>query len=92
MHALADSVLSSVGSLSERLGPVSSLVDVLVDRVIPTATVKACHGDGYKCWVEPCYSYYPRCLTPEGYIIHAADNASLCGFNEYTCLQCRCDH
>jgi hypothetical protein len=44
MKHLTDSTLSVIDRASSKLGPLSSLLDKLVERVIPTTTAAACSG------------------------------------------------
>jgi hypothetical protein len=44
MKHLTDSTLNIIDRASSKLGPLSSLLDKLVERVIPTTTAAACQG------------------------------------------------
>lgn len=44
MKHLTNSTLSALDRASTKLGPLNSLLDKLVERVIPTATAAACQG------------------------------------------------
>jgi hypothetical protein len=44
MDALTSTLLSTAHHLSEQLGPVTSLLDRLLDRLAPQATAAACSG------------------------------------------------
>jgi len=44
MKHLTDSTLNIIDRASSKLGPLSSLLDKLVERVIPTTTAAACSG------------------------------------------------
>jgi len=39
-----DSTLSVIDRASSKLGPISSLLDKIVERVVPTVTASACRG------------------------------------------------
>lgn len=51
MTTFSDSLLDVVGHLSERLGPITTLVDGIVGRIAPKATAQACssHNCGITC-------------------------------------------
>lgn len=59
MYTFTDSLLSKVDSLIDQLGPVTALVDKVIDRVAPQATAQACHPEG--CALEECTNV--RCGT-----------------------------
>jgi hypothetical protein len=44
MKHLTESTLSAVDRASAKLGPLSSLLDKFVERVVPTMTASACFG------------------------------------------------
>jgi hypothetical protein len=52
MQALGDGLISAVDQLSSRLGPLARLIDAVVDRIAPKATVHAtCPPPGY-CYIK----------------------------------------
>ena len=44
MKTLTDSTLSAIERASSKLGPFSSLLDKIMERVLPTVTASACSG------------------------------------------------
>lgn len=57
MNTFNDSLISTVDCLLDRLGPVNSLVDILVERLIPQAVAKACNSSCFVgCSGSPCYT------------------------------------
>jgi len=44
MKHLTDSTLSAIDRASSKLGPLSSLLDKFVEKVVPTVTASACSG------------------------------------------------
>lgn len=77
MTTFSDSVLNVVGHFCERLGPITTFVDVIVDRIAPKATAQACssHNCGTWCSTNCCancggdyrswyYYFYGNCANP----------------------------
>lgn len=78
--SLASTVFATVDHLTTQLGPINTLVNVLVDRIAPHATAKACgpaSGCGAcQCTTDPCglqccshiwrNTNYERCLINSG--------------------------
>ena len=44
MHALTETVLSTVGRFSDRLNPVTLFMDRLIEHLAPQTTAQACSG------------------------------------------------
>lgn len=49
MKTISDIFLASVDRASGQLSPFNALIDNLVDRLLPHATAKACHGGAITC-------------------------------------------
>ena len=56
MRTFTDSVLSVADSISGKLGPVTVLLEGIVERIVPQTTAQACGG-------VPCYD---ECVGPCG--------------------------
>ncbi len=52
MKHLTDSTLNVIDHASNKLGPLSALLDKLVERVVPTTTAAACAGS--RCVYSTC--------------------------------------
>jgi hypothetical protein len=46
---IANRLLNAATHFSGQLGPITALLDTVADRMVPTATVQACHGSNIFC-------------------------------------------
>jgi hypothetical protein len=79
MRTLTDGILSAVGQISAKLGPLTSLMDSFVERLAPQATAQACTGIF-------CTSSCVRCSNGHlGEVSLYANTVSGCTFGNYSC-------
>jgi hypothetical protein len=82
MKHLTDSTLSVIDRASSKLGPLNSLLDKLVERVIPTTTAAACQG-------VPCGSFCDTHQTCSGHLTYGhsyyATSSNACIVANYSC-------
>lgn len=73
MNNLTNSTLNAIDRASAKLGPLSSLLDKIVERVVPTTTASACAGS--ECVYTECSNvrcghgmvgYYLYSTAPHG--------------------------
>jgi hypothetical protein len=88
MRHFTDSTLSALDRLSGKCGPLSSLINVIAERIAPTVTAQACGG-------VFCFGTCSRILCDNGTRAHFryyASSAANCAAGHYNCdtVQCTC--
>ena len=71
MNFLSNNLLSGVDHLSGRLGPITVLIDSMVNRIVPKATAQAsCPGPGY-CYTACSTTCCANCSGDYRSIVYA---------------------
>lgn len=90
MNALSESILASVDQLGRRLGPISSLVDLVVDRIAPKMTAAACHPSGVVCSMRCIYTSHCYYQTGNGNTTETTYATNCSSGTRSTCTTCGC--
>ena len=88
MNTFTDSLFNVVSHLSERLGPVTSLIDGIVDRIAPKLAASAC-TNVYLCG-HTCGTCCANCSGDAKYntTLHWAANAAGCATSNCYSMDC----
>lgn len=86
MNNLADSTLRVIDRASSKLGPLSALLDKLMEKVVPTTTAAACGGS--RC--EPLHCTNIRCGHFLAGYYYWSTAPRGCEQGIYTCKQTVC--
>ena len=86
MHTFLDSALNAIDRVSNQLSPLSSLLDVITNRLLPNVTAQACSG--FLCYdycVQiPCGNYFTH------YTAYYSATISRCIAGDIWCIADRC--
>lgn len=86
MRNFTETAISGIDRLARKVGPLSQLLDTLIERVVPQTTGQACTG-------VPCYS---QCGGPcdrygdKWYYLYYADTVYDCQIGNWTCVDTSC--